>query len=133
MREFAHTRYKFTVSYLAVHCGDVFDLLANTPTADVTPGEVERWDVSCVEVRELDEALQLTGLGSRKRVELAVRLYMLDLHAMRRAAACAVPCRAVPCRAVPCRAVPCCAVPCRAVLCFAVLCCAVVLYKRATH
>ena len=75
-------RYKFSVSYLVVHCGEVFDLLTNDSSALVNERDLLHGDFSSVEVRELEEARQLTALGSRKRVDLAVRL---SLHASRRA------------------------------------------------
>jgi hypothetical protein len=73
-------QYKYSVSYLVVHCGDVFDLLSNAPSSEVRREDVKRGDFSRVEVLKLEEALQLTGLGSRKRVDLAVRAAFFALH-----------------------------------------------------
>lgn len=67
-------QYKFSVSYTLVHCGQVFDLLTNSGSARINDQDVGVQDFSCVEVRQLEEALQLTALGSRKRIELAVRV-----------------------------------------------------------
>ena len=69
--------YKFSVSYVVIHCGEVYDLLSNDDSTKLRDTDVQSANYSCVEVTAVEEALQLTQLGSRKRVDLAVSLLLL--------------------------------------------------------